>query len=113
MSAPFLCGTSLHRKEHQMADETFETFIARERDRLSSEREAIFTQQHELETKLSAINREFAAIEAYEAAKKGRAPSARATGTRRATRGGSKRDQLMQVIRSAAGLTRGEILEKL
>lgn len=33
-----------------MADETFATFIERERTRLHGEREAVFTQQQELET---------------------------------------------------------------
>ena len=45
--------------------ETFETFIASERERLNKEREAIFNQQHELEGKLDAINRELRAIDAY------------------------------------------------
>ncbi len=96
--------------------QTFQDFIASDRERLSKEREAIFTQQHELETKLSEINREFAAIEAYEAAKSGKAPSTRQTSTRRApqSRRGSKRDGIMAVLSdNPHGLSRGEILEKL
>ena len=94
--------------------ETFETFIASERERLNKAREAIFNQQHELETKLAAINNEMRAIDAYEAAKSGKAVAARQAG-RRATRArsGSKREQLLQVIRDGHGLTRGEILEKM
>ena len=99
-----------------MAD-TFADFITRERDRLHSEREAVFNQQHDLETKLAEINRELAAIDAYEAAKTGkRAPTAKSqTRTRRASqaRKGSKRDDLLAVIKGANGLTRGEILEKM
>lgn len=96
-----------------MADETFATFIQRERDRLHAEREAIFTQQQQLETKLVDINRELSAIDAYEAAKTGK--PARATSTRRASTGraGSKRGQLLEVIRAGGGLARGEILEKM
>jgi hypothetical protein len=96
-----------------MADETFATFIQRERDRLHGEREAIFTQQHELEGKLAAINNEMRAIDAYEAAKAGK--PIRATTTRRASTGraGSKRGQLLEVIRAGGGLARGEILEKM
>jgi alkylation response protein AidB-like acyl-CoA dehydrogenase len=96
-----------------MAD-TFQDFITRDRDRLHAEREAIFNQQHELEGKLAAINNELRAIDAYEAAKSGKAP-ARATGTRRAprARSGSKREQLLQVLKDGPGLTRGEILEKM
>ena len=98
-----------------MPDETFATFIQRERDRLHAEREAIFTQQQELESKLAGINRELSAIDAYEAAKTGKAAPVRATGTRRATtrRAGSKREQLLETIRAGGGLARGEILEKM
>ncbi len=35
--------------------QTFQDFIASDRERLSTERDAIFTQQHELETKLTEI----------------------------------------------------------
>lgn len=56
-----------------MSDQTFATFVQRERDRLTAEREAIFNQQQELERKLAEINKEFAAVDAYEAAKTGKA----------------------------------------
>jgi hypothetical protein len=105
-----------------MVDETFETFVQRERARLHGEREAIFTQQHELDEKLESVNRELAAIEAYEAAKTGKAP-ARQAATRRigtrstqktsAARGGSKRDELFKLIQGSDGLSRAEILEKM
>ena len=96
-----------------MADETFATFIERERDRLHAEREQIFNQQQELEAKLADLNRELSAIDAYEAAKSGK--PARATSTRRAStsRRGSKREQLLEVIRAGGGLARGEILERM
>jgi hypothetical protein len=98
-----------------MAQQTFETFIVSERERLTKEREAIFNQQHELEQQLNTINREMRAIDAYEAAKSGKAAPARQTGTRRAprARSGSKREQLLQVIKEGNALTRGEILEKM
>ena len=57
--------------------ETFQDFIARDRERLHAEREAVFTQQHELEGKLAAINNELRAIDAYEAAKSGKASARR------------------------------------
>jgi hypothetical protein len=38
-------------------------YIFRERDRLRAEREQVFNQQEELQRKLDAVNREFAAIE--------------------------------------------------
>lgn len=100
-----------------MADETFETFVARERARLHGEREAIFTQQQELEEKLAGVNRELAAIDAYEAAKSGKAPLLRQgrprTGAPRARRG-SKREQLLELIRQdPEGLARKDIIERM
>ena len=101
-----------------MAEGNFADFIARERERLHAAREQIFNQQHELQTKLDAINREFTAIDAYEAAKSGKAPAAarqtRGARTRPQTRRGSKREALMQVIKdNPSGLSRGEILERM
>ena len=97
-----------------MSEENFAGFVTRERERLNAEREQVFNQQQALQTKLDEINREFAAIEAYEATKTGKAvrlPAAR--GPQRARRG-SKREALMQVIKdNPNGLTRGEILERM
>jgi hypothetical protein len=100
-----------------MAD-TFSDFIARDRERLHAEREQIFNQQQELETKLTGINRELSAIDAYEAAKSGKtaAPVRQARGGvgRTTVRRGSRREGLLALIReTAAGLTRGEILERM
>jgi hypothetical protein len=96
--------------------ENFNDFITRERDRLRSERESVFTQQRELQSKLAEIDREMAAIEAYESAKSGKGGAARqgrTTSTGRATRRGSKREELLTVIRDSQGLSRGEILDKM
>lgn len=96
--------------------DTFEEFIARERDRLRGEREAVFNQQQELEQKLAAINKEMRAIDAYEAAKTGKAlPAARAAGRApSAARRGSKREQLLQLIQqNPEGLARKDILDRL
>jgi hypothetical protein len=57
---------------YNMVEETFATFIARDRERLNKEREEISNQQHELKGKLDAVNRELTAIDAYEAAKSGK-----------------------------------------
>ena len=56
-----------------MDDMRFADIMQRERDRLNREREEILNQQKDLENKLTEINREFAAIDAYEAAKTGKA----------------------------------------
>jgi hypothetical protein len=100
-----------------MSDDTFSAFITRDRERLRAEREAIFTQQHELEGKLASINNEMRAIDAYEAAKSGKSASVRSTRTTGAPqrgRRGSKREAILAVIgENPDGLTRGEILEKM
>ena len=48
-----------------------------ERERLNRTRAAIFKQQHELQAKLEEIDSEMHAIDAYEAAKKGKTSSGR------------------------------------
>jgi hypothetical protein len=93
-------------------DGNFSEFISRERDRLRAEREQIFSQQKELQRKLEAVNREFAAIEVYETAKTGKAARQVSTGRQpRARRG--RREALLEVIRQSDGLSRGEILERM
>ena len=52
-------------------------FAHTERERLNRTRAAIFKQQHELRAKLKAIDSELHAMDAYEAAKKGKALSGR------------------------------------
>jgi hypothetical protein len=100
-----------------MSDETFSAFITRDRERLHAERDAVFTQQHELERKLAAINNEMRAIDAYEAAKSGKSASVRSTRTTIAPsqgRRGSKREAILAVIgENPDGLTRGELLIKM
>jgi hypothetical protein len=97
-----------------MPEEQFGDYVARERDRLSAERKAVATQQRELQAKLSNIDREFQAIDAYEAAKTGKAPrQPRSDGTRRTTRRGSQREDVLRVIGEGNGLSRGEILDRM
>ena len=99
-----------------MSDGNFSEYMTRERDRLHAERAAIFTQQQELENQLAAINREFAAIEAYEAAKSGktlRGPASPSSGRRQMRRGG-RRESILAALREAAqGLSRGELLVRM
>ncbi len=99
---------------------TFETFIARERERLSAERSELYDQQKALEEKLEGINRELAAIKAYEDAKRGKLPTAApAEGRqRRAPRqagGRGKREDLLNYIKEhfEAGVTRAELLNSM
>jgi hypothetical protein len=75
-----------------MAEGTFAEFVERERARLRGEREAIFAQQQEHETKLAEINRELTAFDAYEVAKSGKlSPTPRQARTAPRARRGSKR----------------------
>jgi hypothetical protein len=100
-----------------MDDVRFADHIQRERERLHRQREEIFNQQQELENRLAALNRESEAIDAYEAAKTGKAvrsarQSRSAPGQR--ARRGSKRKALLEVIRgNPDGLKRGEFIERM
>ena len=100
-----------------MDDIRFSDHIQQERERLHREREAIFNQQQELENRLAALNREFEAVDAYEAAKTGKAVrSARQSSGRRTqtARRGSRREALLEVIvGNPEGLKRSEILERM
>lgn len=103
-----------------MEGESFESFAHRERNRLEAEREIIRTRQGELDRELDRIDREMHAIDAYEAAKTGKAVMARSGrggGARQRSVGGarrgSRREELLNVIRGANGMSRGEILEKM
>ena len=104
-----------------MAAQTFADLMASERERLNNERAAIFDQQKELEDKLAAINRELAAINAYEAAKSGKAPTA-PSGEKKATtprgprgpRSESKRGEILKLLQdNPEGLTAAEIATHL
>ena len=91
----------------------FSEFISRERERLRAECEQVFSQQEELERRLDALNREFAAIEAYETAKTGKAARQASAGRQPRARRGSRREALLELIRQSDGLSRGEILERM
>ena len=54
-----------------MVEESFASFIQRERDRLYGQREVAYNQQQELKRELIKIDRELAAIAAYERTKSG------------------------------------------
>ena len=91
----------------------FPEFISRERERLRAEREQVFTQQKELQRRLDAISREFAAIEAYATAKTGKAARQAPAGRQPRAHRGGRREALLEIIRQSDGLSRGEILERM
>jgi hypothetical protein len=99
--------------ENNYRGNNFAEYIARERERLRAEREQIFSQREELQHKLDAINREFAAIEAYETAKIGKATQRTRTDRQPRARRGSRRQALLEIIRHSNGLSRGDILERM
>jgi hypothetical protein len=94
-------------------DGNFAEFISRERDRLRAEREQVFNQQEELQRKLDAVNREFAAMEAYETAKTGKAARREQADRQPRARRGSRREALLELIRQSDGISRGELLERM
>ena len=112
-----------------MDDMRFADVMQRERERLSRERDEVLDQQKDLENKLTEINRELAAVDAYEAAKTGKAamPGRQPRGPRRGVaavkpsaetgarpRAGSRREVLLQVIRDQPnGISRGEIFVRM
>jgi hypothetical protein len=89
-----------------------QAFITKQRDALVQQRESIFSQQHELQQQLDAVNAMLAKFDVFEG--KAAAPTS-GDRTRRARTSprGSKRDALLQVIRDGGGLSRGEILDKM
>ena len=106
--------------EKAMPTDTLSDFMARERERLNKLVEEYTGQIAEVQGKLSEVYREIRAIEAYEniknakdekpalAPRKGRA----ADDTPRAPRG-SKREELITLIRQHGTMSRGQILERL
>jgi hypothetical protein len=94
----------------------FAGMIEKERERLARLAEDYRGQIAEIEGQLAAVHAEMRAITAYDEAKKGKPPAAprKATtlgGTR--VRKGSKRDELLMIIRENPGISRKEILAKL
>jgi hypothetical protein len=94
-------------------DET-QAFITRQREALLAQREAIFTQQQALQSELNSLNAMLTKFDVFEG-KARPASSSRATkgAGPRGPRRGSKREELLAVIRAGNGMSRGEILERM
>lgn len=99
----------LRRKGFPMAD-TFAEFVAKERDRIGGELARLRLERSKIGDAMFAAEKELGAIAAYETAKTGK--PAKAPG-QRASRSGSKREELLTVIRNHDGLNRGELLDKM
>src|SRR5437879_9354475 len=91
--------------------EDTQAFITKQREALLAQRETIFTLQADLQKQLDEVNGMLAKFDVFE----GKRATPMTTRSRRASgsRQGSKRDELLKVIREGHGLTRGEILEKM
>ena len=89
-----------------MAEQTFEEFVEKERERLKSKRDTVRGKQKELEKELQGIDREMDAISAYENAKKGGSSGG---GTRRS----GVRKEVLAIVNGGQGMSRGEILEAM
>ena len=88
-----------------------QAFVTKQREALLQQREVIFNQQHELQRQLDEVNEMLRKFDVFEGkVVPAQSRSRRATGGRRR---GSKRDELLKVIREGNGLTRGQILEKM
>jgi Fe2+ or Zn2+ uptake regulation protein len=108
--------------------EGFAAHMASERERLTKERESVLQQMQESQDQLADIDREYAAIEAYENAKAGKAPvkasrarsseskssrsKAAGTGSKRGRKGG-RREELFALVRDHGPMSRGEILDHM
>jgi len=86
-----------------------EAFIAKQREALLNQRQEILNQQHALQAQLDEVDAMLAKFDLFEG------KPARAVQPRRRTsrRRGSRREELLRVIKQSHGLTRGEILDKL
>jgi hypothetical protein len=89
-----------------------EAFITRQREALLQQRQEMLNQQHAVQQQLDELDemlRKFDVFEGKAVRPRKETRSRRASGSRR----GSKRDELLRIIREGDGLTRGEILERM
>jgi DNA-binding transcriptional ArsR family regulator len=130
-----MLDTKYYQESRQMDDMRFADVMRRERERLNHERDEILEQQKELENqqkeledKLTEVTRELAAIDAYEAAKTGKAamPAQQPPAPEKSEatieelsaeprprpQPGTRREALLRVIgEHPNGLSRGEIFK--
>jgi hypothetical protein len=93
--------------------ERTQAFIAQQREALLKQRDDISDQQRELQRQLDQLNDMLGKFDVFEGKRSpGRPRQSGGPGERR-TRRGSKREDLLRVIREGQGLSRGESLEKL
>jgi hypothetical protein len=92
--------------------ERTQAFITEQRDALLRQRETIYNQQQDLQRELDQVNEMLRKFDAFEG-KAVRPATGRPRTRQTSARRGSKREELLNVIRAGGGLARGEILEKM
>ncbi len=91
----------------------FAEYIANERGRLRQRRDELLASRGNLDNQLTALDTEFAAIDAYERAKTGKAIVRGGKAATRVRRG-SRREEIISVLGAAPrGMKRGELLDKV
>lgn len=95
-------------------------YIASELNRLNGEREKLYRQRNEIDDKLTGVEREVGAIEAYRNAKNGTMITSVGRGIQvgyhphQRRRRSSRREALLNLIKqNPEGMRRGDILEKM
>src|SRR5690242_14449359 len=86
-----------------------EAFIAKQREALLSERQEIVNQQRALQAQLDELDGMLERFDVFE----GKAAEEPQRRRRRSGRRGSRREELLNIIKQSHGLTRGEILDKM
>lgn len=96
------------------APEGFEGFVQQERERLEKQRQTLLDKKTDIDQQLQEIERQFAAIRAYEQVRAGKHVTAEEPKPSRRGRRSGRRQEVLGLIKdSEAGQTRGEIIEKL
>ena len=89
----------------------FEEYVRKERDELTRRRDEIKRQKQDLDRQIQEIERKFAAVEAYERARKGGGAGASGGGGKRRHR---VRQHVLELVgRHRDGIKRAEILEEM
>jgi hypothetical protein len=96
--------------------DTFAEFMEQERARIHQEREGLLVDKNAIEQRLTQLDRDMQAVDAYAAAKTGRVPTAKRVRTAKTNgaRPGSRRAAIVEAVgANPQGLGRGELLQML
>ena len=89
-----------------------EAFITRQREQLLQQRQQLLNQQQAFQQQLDQVDEMLHKFDVFVG--KAARPRQQARGRRASgARHGSRRDELLQIIKAGHGLSRGEILEKI